>query len=162
MSLETIDLLALHAEEQGLVFPRFDKDIAWDIGRRMRDHAAREKLPIAIEISLSGSPLFFAALAGATPDNVEWVRRKRNVVDRFHRSSLHFAVQEEQQHRPFLDRYSLRREDYAAKGGSVPILLASIGVIGALTVSGLPPVEDHRLSVEILTEAITALRQEDP
>lgn len=33
---------------------------------------------------------------GTTPDNVEWVRRKSNVVARFHRSSYAVGLREKQ------------------------------------------------------------------
>jgi uncharacterized protein (UPF0303 family) len=33
-----------------------------------------EKWPVVIDIRLFHPALFFAALAGATPDNVEWAR----------------------------------------------------------------------------------------
>ena len=107
MRQDTIDLDELVAEEQGLVFPYFDANVAWAVGCRLRDRASNDKLPIAVELSVGGSPLFFSSPSGATPDNGEWVRRKRNVVDRFHRSSLFFAVQEQQQGRPFLKRFNL-------------------------------------------------------
>ena len=41
----------------------------------------------SIDVRRFGQPLFYAALEGTTPDNVEWVRRKSNCVARFHRSS---------------------------------------------------------------------------
>jgi uncharacterized protein (UPF0303 family) len=37
---------------------------------------------------------------------------------------------------------------FAWDGGSFPIAVAGTGVIGTLTVSGLPDIEDHALAVE--------------
>ena len=45
------------------------------------------RLGIAIDIQLQGWPLFYHAMPGTTPDNADWVRRKRNVVYRYFRSS---------------------------------------------------------------------------
>ncbi|MGX9394025.1 heme-binding protein (plasmid) [Nitrobacteraceae bacterium UC4446_H13] len=80
MSMADNDMDALHTEEQELQFSQFDTDIAWMIGSDLRARALRQKLPTVIEISLAGKPLLFAALPGATPDNAEWIRRKRKVV----------------------------------------------------------------------------------
>lgn len=57
------------------------------VGSLLRECATAEALPIVIDIGLFHRRLFFSALPGSTPDNIEWARRKRNVVERYHRSS---------------------------------------------------------------------------
>lgn len=42
--------------------------------------------------------------------------------------------------------------DYADHGGSFPILVSGVGVIGAITVSGLASHEDHSMIVGVLAE----------
>jgi uncharacterized protein (UPF0303 family) len=150
-------LESLLAEEQELQFPSFSADVAWMLGHRIYQRAKAEALPIAIEVSRNGQQLFFAALPGATPDNAEWIRRKRAVVQRFHHSSLYMSVEAEKKGRPFLERYGLSAQDYAAAGGGFPILLENTGCIGAVIVSGLPQLEDHRLVTESIREVIAEL-----
>jgi uncharacterized protein (UPF0303 family) len=147
------NLDALLEEERELQFPSFSADIAWALGSHIYQRAKTGSLPIAIEISRNGQQLFFAALPGATPDNAEWIRRKRAVVQRFNHSSLYMSVEAEVKGRPFLERYGLSEQDYAAAGGGFPIFIRDTGCIGAVVVSGLPQLEDHRL----VTESVRAI-----
>jgi uncharacterized protein (UPF0303 family) len=148
---------ALLEEERQLQFPWFDADVAWMLGSLIRRRARDHGMQIAVDISKNGQQLFFAALPGATPDNAEWIRRKRAVVQRFHHSSLFMAAQSEQQGRPFLQRYGLSDQDYAASGGGFPVLVRNTGCIGAVVVSGLPQLEDHRLVTEAIRDVIAKL-----
>jgi uncharacterized protein (UPF0303 family) len=154
-------LEALHAEEQELQFPHFNAKVAWTLGHHIYQRAQESSLPIAIDISKNGQQLFFAALPGATPDNAEWIRRKRAVVQRFHHSSLYMAVQAEHQGRSFLQRYGLSEQDYAASGGGFPIIVRDTGCIGAAVVSGLPQREDHRLVTDAIRTIIGRLMSQD-
>jgi uncharacterized protein (UPF0303 family) len=49
-----------------------------------------------------------------------------------------------------LEKHGLPFSDYAAHGGSFPICIEHAGVIGSVTVSGLPQRDDHELVVEAL------------
>jgi uncharacterized protein (UPF0303 family) len=145
---------ALLAEEQELQFASFSADVAWTLGSHIYQRAKAGSLPIAIEISRNGQQLFFAALPEATPDNAEWIRRKRAVVQRFHHSSLFMAVEAEVKARAFLQRYGLSEQDYAAAGGGFPIFVKDTGCVGAVVVSGLPQLEDHCLVTESIRTII--------
>lgn len=90
------DLQSIGAQEQALVFPHFDPARAWALGNRMHALATSRGHAIAIDIVTFGQPLFYAALAGATPDNADWVRRKRNVVAHFRRSSYAIGLRMQQ------------------------------------------------------------------
>ncbi|WP_201836083.1 heme-degrading domain-containing protein [Microvirga zambiensis] len=147
------NLDALLAEERDLQFSSFGADVAWTLGSHIYQRAKAGALPIAIEISRNGQQLFFAALPGPTPDNAEWIRRKRTVVQRFHHSFLYMSVEADVKGRPFLQRYGLSEQDYAAAGGRFPIFVKDTGCVGAVVVSGLPQLEDHRL----VTESVRAI-----
>src|SRR6202790_5023732 len=144
------DLEMINKQERELVFPEFDEEMAWKLGSRLREVASSRRLPVAIEIKRFGQPLFYSALAGSTPDNVEWVRRKGNLVARFHRSSYAIGVGLKETNSTLADKYELSTADYASHGGSFPLKVTGTGVIGSVTVSGLPQRADHELVVEAL------------
>jgi uncharacterized protein (UPF0303 family) len=155
MSLEA-DLAHIALQEERLRFQVFSPSDAWALGQRLRKMAAARQAPVAIDISLVSRQLFFTALEGSVPDNAEWIRRKRNVVLRFFRSSYGVTLDLERRKTDLLTRYALEAKDYAASGGSFPIHVAGTGVIGAITVSGLPQREDHNLVVAALAETLGA------
>jgi len=147
------DLARIALQEQQLRFSAFDEETAWRLGLRLRALALERSLSLVIDIRRSGQPaqpLFYAALAGTTPDNPEWVRRKSNVVFRFQRSSYAVGLEMEQKQSTLQERYGLPLADYACHGGSFPIRVHHAGFIGAVTVSGLPQRQDHNLVVEAL------------
>jgi uncharacterized protein (UPF0303 family) len=150
------DLATIARQESELRFSSFDYDTAWRLGLSLREIALSRTQSIVIDIRRFGQPhqpLFYTALGG-TPDNARWVQRKSNVVARFHRPSYAIGLLLEQQGRQFAERYSLPDADYAAHGGSFPIHVAGTGIIGAVTVSGLPQREDHNLVIEALCLAL--------
>ena len=145
---EYLDRIAL--QERELVLTRLDADIAWQIGSKLRDFGAERRLPIVIDIRRFGHPLFYAAMDGTTPDNPEWVRRKGNVVARFPQSSYIAALNEKLKGKTIYESQGLPLADYATHGGSFPVRVVNAGVVGSITVSGLPMRQDHELVVEAL------------
>jgi uncharacterized protein (UPF0303 family) len=111
-------------------------------------------LPVVIDVRRFGHPLFYAALSGTTPDNREWVRRKNNVVRRFLRSSYGMGLMLQRDKNTLFEKFGLPLADYAAHGGAFPLAVAHCGVLGSITVSGLPQRADHELVVEALCAAL--------
>ncbi len=144
------DLEKIALEERELRLPRLDAQVAWDLGSRIRSMALERGLTLVIDVRRFGQPLFYAALDGTTPDNVEWVRRKTNVVARFHRSSYAVGITQKSNGTSLHERYGLPVADYAADGGSFPLIVEGAGIVGTVTVSGLPQRADHELVVEAL------------
>jgi uncharacterized protein (UPF0303 family) len=144
------DIEKIAFQEDQLVLPRFDTEIAWRIGVSLRELAIRGRHPVVIDVRRFGQQLFFTALAGTTPDNADWVRRKSNVVARFLRSSYAIGLQLQLKNTDLTEKYALSSAEYAAHGGSFPINVTGAGVIGSITVSGLPQRADHELVVEAL------------
>jgi uncharacterized protein (UPF0303 family) len=144
------DLEQISQQERELVLPHLDAQIAWELGSRLRTMAIERNLAVVIDVRRFGQPLFYAAMDGTTPDNVEWVRRKSNVVARFHRSSYAVGLKEKIKSETLFETQGLPVADYATHGGSFPLAVTGAGVIGSATVSGLPQRGDHELVIEAL------------
>ncbi|VTR16073.1 Uncharacterized conserved protein [Serratia fonticola] len=122
------ELQALATQEADLTFHHFDHTTAWELGVALKNAAEHRQLPIAIEIQLNGQTLFYYALPGATPDIADWVRRKRNVVNHFHKSSYAVGLRLQQRQVTLEERYGLSVRDYAAHGWRIPHQPAQCGL----------------------------------
>lgn len=142
----------LTEQELTLQFDRFDNDTAWELGSRLVSAAREAELPVVIAIHRNGQRLFHAALPGTSADNDAWVERKARVVARFGHSSFFIGERARVNGTTFEEQMRLDPDVYAAHGGSFPITVRGVGVVGSITVSGLPQVEDHRFVVAQLQE----------
>ena len=146
----------LEEQERRLTFDRFDNADAWALGCLLVDLATGRDLPVAVDIRRGTQQLFHAALPGSTADNDAWIERKVRVV---------LAVR------------GVVVPGRAAAGGQgpgagrghgcgsgavrgarrrVPGPGAVRGVVGVVTVSGLPQAEDHALVVEAIEAYLAA------
>jgi uncharacterized protein (UPF0303 family) len=147
------DLERVGLQERELQLTRMDEQMAWEIGVRLRTMAEERGLAIVVDVRRFGQPLFYTALKGTTPDNVEWVKRKSNVVARFHRSSYGVGLVMKTKN-DSLEARGLPINEYASHGGSFPLAVKGAGIVGSVTVSGLPQRADHELVVEALCSLI--------
>ena len=148
MGLEE-DIERIAAQERALRLPGFDARLAWELGTLIRKMAEERGLSVVIDVRRFNQPLFYTALEGTSPDNPEWVRRKSNVVARYHRSSYGVGLTWKLKGQTPEERgHSVA--DFAAHGGSFPLHVDGAGIVGSVTVSGLPQRADHELVVEAL------------
>ncbi len=144
-----LDLVA--KQEAALQFERFSIEMAHEIGLALMEKAKEAQKPVAIDITRHGQQLFHVALEGATADNDGWIIRKMAVVNRFSHSSYYMSLELSINETTIEEAYLLDEWAYAPHGGSFPITIKDTGVIGTITVSGLPSAEDHQLVVDVLT-----------
>ncbi|MFI1353293.1 heme-degrading domain-containing protein [Streptomyces sp. NPDC020898] len=140
----------LESQERHLVFRQFGHEDAWALGSLLVELARERQAPVAVDIHRAGQQLFHAALPGSTPDNDAWIDRKRRVVERYGASSYLVGARLRAKGTTFEESSRLDPDQYAAHGGSFPITVEGVGVIGSVTVSGLPQLQDHRMVVEAL------------
>ncbi|MDR2308467.1 MAG: heme-degrading domain-containing protein [Paucimonas sp.] len=144
------DLALLIQQEKTLLFDHFDEDVAWQLGSLLQQRAEAEGWLLVIDVRRFDRPLFLAARPGVTPHNHDWVRRKSNTVQRFQCSSYRIGHQLAMDQKDIAQRYNLSPADYASAGGGFPITVKGAGVIGSVTVSGLPERQDHQVIIDAL------------
>lgn len=144
------DIALVKKQEQELVLAEFDEKVAFKLGSAIRDRALAEGLSLVVDIRTWDRQMFFAATAGTSADNAEWVRRKINSVRRFQRASYRLVL--ERGEGPFSVQSGADPADYVIAGGGFPIRVKGAGIIGCLTISGLPGRSDHGVAVAALCD----------
>ena len=137
-------------EEQQLQFAKFNEDTAWEIGSWLVEYAAQNKLPIAIDIQRGEQQLFHASRPGTSADNDQWIKRKVRLVNRFGHSSFYIGQLLKSEGKSLEELFLLAESEYAPHGGCFPIIIKETGVVGTITVSGLPQEDDHKVVVQAL------------
>jgi uncharacterized protein (UPF0303 family) len=144
------EIALVKRQELELVLAAFNEDVAYDIGSAIRARALAEGLALVCDIRSWDRQLFFTATAGTSSDNAEWVRRKVNSVRRFHRASYRLVL--ERGEAPFPPQSGADPSEYVIAGGGFPVRVPGAGIIGTITISGLPGRKDHGVVVDALCD----------
>jgi uncharacterized protein (UPF0303 family) len=145
-------LSELLSQEAELQFRAFRNEDALSLGMKLVERAKADGKSITVDICRNGQQLFHCALPGTSADNDAWIRRKNNVVNRYGHSSFYVGTLFRAKNTTFEQASRLDADQYAAHGGAFPIIVRDVGVVGTVSVSGLPQEEDHRLVVQVLRE----------
>jgi uncharacterized protein (UPF0303 family) len=146
------DIQRIALQEQALQFDSFDKTSAWELGTRLKKACEDRRIATTIEIRLSRETVFFYSMPGTAPENTDWARRKRNVVEMMDRSSYGVGLSFDEKGQSLEGLMGLPLRDYASHGGSFPLRVRGAGCVGAVTISGLPQREDHSVVVQVLAQ----------
>ena len=152
------DIALVKRQEQELVLSQFDEAVAYALGSSIRERALAENLSLVVDIRTWDRQMFFSATAGTSADNAEWVRRKINSVRRFQRASYRLVL--ERGEGPFSVQSGADSADYVIAGGGFPLRVTGAGIIGCLTISGLPGRSDHGVAVDALCDHLGRDRSE--
>ena len=149
MSTES-DIALVTKQELELVLETFDEAAAFALGSAIYQRAVKDGLGLVVDIRTWDRQMFFAATPGTSSDNAEWVRRKINTVKRFHRASYRMVL--ERGEVAFTPQSGCDPADYVIAGGGFPLRVKGAGIIGSVTISGLPGRVDHGVVVEALCD----------
>ncbi|MDB5527766.1 MAG: heme-degrading protein [Devosia sp.] len=145
------DIALIKSQEQELVLPAFDEHVAFALGSSIYQRATAEGLSLVVDIRTWDRQMFFAATPGTSADNAEWVRRKINTVRRFQKASYRL-VAERGGDAMFSEIVNAPATDYVIAGGGFPLRVVGAGIVGSLTISGLPGRSDHGVAVDALCD----------
>ena len=137
MPEDTADLIStLQRQEEELVLDTFDHADAWTLGVGLVAMAQTAGHAVGIDIRRPGLILFRAALPGITADQDSWIARKAALVLRSESSS---ALVDARLSAAGVDAAAIGwlGPEYAVTGGSFPLRVRGVGVVAAVTVSGL-------------------------
>lgn len=149
---EQLDKIAA-LEETSVELPYINADVVWRIATLAKERAQALSKPIVIDITASSGQVFFhlATKDGTIVDNDYWVNRKKKTVLRFGKSSFYMGRKCKVRGGGISDILNVDDKEYAVHGGSVPIRLTNIdGLWGALTISGLAQIDDHKFALNLL------------
>jgi len=146
-------------EEQILKLPSLTNSDAVEIGEIAATLGNQRKLPTTIEVRIGDWIVFHASLEGSKPENDRWINRKVVVVMLKQHSTMYERVSAQEREVDWHEENHLQAETHAIHGGALP-LITNEGFKGSLAISGLPQVEDHLLTVEVLTEFLAQKGEE--
>ncbi|WP_229256761.1 heme-degrading domain-containing protein [Duganella lactea] len=145
-----VDLATLARQEQVLQFDSFNNDTAFALGTKVIELARAANKKVAVNITRDGLMLFYFGMDGMTADHANWIRRKSNLVNRTGHSSFYTHNEVRNSGGNYDNLPGLDMRDYAAHGGSFPLIIKGVGRVGTATVTGLPGPDDHALVVAAL------------
>jgi uncharacterized protein (UPF0303 family) len=148
------DIKTVAQQERLLQFDTFSADTAWTIGSALRADAIARAASMTFEIQLAGRVLFACSTFNASASQADWIRRKRNTVMRFAKSSYAVGLQLKLEGKEFAQRHEISLADYAAHGGGFPIVLKGTGLVGTVVSSGLDQRTDHAMVAQALAAAL--------
>lgn len=150
MSIED-DLKVIAEQERLLRFATLTTEMVWDIGVAMRTDAVARGAGMTFEIQLAGRSMFQSVTGeNAAGGQADWIRRKRNTVLRFGKSSYAMGLELEQSGLSLEARHGLTQAEYAMHGGGFPLTMRGAGCIGTVVCSGLPQRDDHAIAVRAM------------
>ena len=148
-------LQTLIQQEAELRFSSFDYEDAYALGTMLREAGKKEPQPIAVRVVLDDLMVYQSFLPGTGLNNSQWMDRKYATVCQTQHSSLRAAVERE-----LLGVQEPWQEDevrFAFCGGGFPLIVDG-QFRGAVIVSGLPHLEDHRCLTDTLAAYLKAVQ----
>ena len=159
MTTGNFSSVELLGHEENCKFNEITQDVCQQIGEHAVEIGLKRALPITYVIQLDGNEVFSRALPGADDEQLSWIKRKANVVNLTHHSTMFERVSAEERGVDWHQERGVEDATHAIHGGGFPLITKDGAFKGVLLISGLPQVEDHLLAYEILAFMSQELNQ---
>lgn len=144
-------LQRLLEEEQKTELTHFTNEDALKIGMFIINYMKQHNLgSVAVSIEKNKEVVFSHIMDGAMPENMTWCARKRNVVARFGHSSMYVEHEFKSRGKIFELDGLLDPNQHQATGGCIPVFVKNVGMVGTISISGMPSEDDHALAVNAI------------
>lgn len=143
-----MDINDVITQERNLVFSEFTSDLALTIANEINKFVKENyNDPVAIKIYYEGKEILKFLMEGRKKS--PWLERKNTTVLESEHSSLFvYFKRNENDYQSWIED-----ETYAICGGGFPIKIGG-KIKGAISVSGLDHLSDHRVIVEVLKKIL--------
>ncbi len=138
-------------QEEALQLDRIDAADAWQLGMILREMGLGIGRTMALRVSLLGAPVFHCGLGQPKPSFSRWIKRKEKGTLECWASSLRLKLEALTGGNSPED-HGFSASDAVFCGGCFPLRIKGLGVVGAITVSGLSDVQDHQLAADALAK----------
>ena len=143
-------LKILEEQEKDLVFESFTNTDALKLGTILANAIDAYPVPLTTRIFIGDVIVYQYTMAGNEESRFGWTYRKYQLVRATGHSSMHGKVRN--QFLGELADLAAERAVYGFGCGAFPITVKGEGIIGAVTVSGLPDPDDHPIVVHAIEE----------
>lgn len=141
-------------QESSLAFDGFDEDKAYEIGTYIREAGRGLDKGLVAGVFLWDRTLFWSATPGSTATNWHWATRKVALVKIMFKSSYRIVLERGDKPRLLEPNWGMDPTQYAISGGAFPIRVKSVGIIGAVAVSGLHERDDHEFARSAIARSL--------
>lgn len=153
-------LAIVEKQEEMLVFDDFNNEDALELGNILAKLTKGSQIPITIRVFLDDIIVYQYTMKGDEETRFGWTYRKYQLIKKTGHCSMHGKIRA-----MFLDELKelVAQEDVYGFGcGGFPITVKGKGIIGAVTVSGLPDPADHLYVIEALKMMLKVAAPEIP
>ena len=148
------ELAIVTEQEHKVDFDSFDEDKAYEIGTYIREAGRGLDKGLVAGVFLWDRTLFWGATPGSTATNWSWATRKVALVKIMFKSSYRVVLERGDKPRLLEPNWGMEPNEYAIAGGAFPIRVKSVGIIGAVAVSGLHERDDHEFARSAIAQAL--------